>query len=478
MVAMVFIIAMPAQAEWRLAESPRFQVYSELPEDELRTFTAELEQFDRLLRLYTNTTAEPAELKVRIFMVDNQEAVERYIGQSGVAGFYVGSVNGPIAVIPEDRVGSGFDTMSPRNILFHEYTHHFMLQYFSAAYPAWYIEGFAEYFATVRIRDDGRAEVGHPPTYRTRSFQYGTWVSTQRMLSNEIENDHMTYAQGWLITHLGATDPEVRTMLSDYLGRLRNGESGRDAYAASFGEWDRSFNRVLQQYLLRNRFVASAIELEPLPQDAISIAPITDEQAAMALLAPRTTGRMDYAVRRAIEHYPNNPQGHVELALDHLADDRYDEAMSAVDHALTLQPDHVEANIAKGDILLAMAEAADDPQSPYWEQSREFIIRANNADPNSPSALASYYSSFPNRASRPDSAVAALERAFVLVRQNASIRLLLAEEYLAQNRFEEAANIAGPLAQSPHGGGAVTRARAIVEAARVGEQDDSDTESN
>lgn len=460
------LLAGSAQAAWLRAESPRFIVYSELSETELQTFTTQLEQFDHLLRGYTGTNAEPAELKVRIFMVADAAAVQRYIGAgSDVAGFYYGSVNGPLAVVPRDDLGFGFDRINPRAILFHEYTHHFMLQYFSAAYPAWYVEGFAEYFATVRFRDDGAIEVGLPPVYRTRSFEYGRWVSADRMLSNEIENDHMTYAQGWLITHFAATDPEIRAMLSDYLTRLRDGETGREAYTASFGSWDRSFDRVLRRYLARNRFPASALQLDPIPAEAISITEISDEEAAIVLLQPRSSGEMHSEVLRVVEHYPNNPQAYVELALDHFADEEFDEAMALVDHALALQPDHVEANIAKADIMLAMAENSEDPESPYWEQSREYIIRANNAEPNNPSALGSYYMSFSDRESRPESAVAALERAFVLVRQNVHFRLILAEEYLAQERYAEALNIITPLARNPHGGEMIERAQSIMTAA-------------
>lgn len=469
-------IPVAASATWHRAESPRFIIYSEMPEPELQTFTTELEQFDRLLRQYTGTQAEPAELKVRIYVVENADIVERYIGASGIGGFYDGSVNGPIAVIPEQDLGSGYDRMDPRSILFHEYTHHFMLQYFPAAYPDWYVEGFAEYFSTVRFREDGIAEVGHPPIFRSRYFQYGQWISTERMLSNAVENTGMTYAQGWLITHLAANDPEIRSMLTDYLNRLRAGESGSDAYDATFGSWNRSFNRVLQGYLRRNRFRATGVPMEPLDPETISITSITDEEAAIALLAPRAPGQMGYAVQRAIEYYPNNPQGHVELALDQLADEEFDEALQTVDRALALQPGHINANIAKGDILIAMAEAAGDPASPHWEASRQYIIRANNADPNNPSALASYYASFPNRESRPDVAVAALERAFVLVPQNDMFRLLLAEEYLGQERFADARQIITPIAQSPHDSETTERAR-VVMAAAIAEQQIAESDS-
>ncbi|MBC2777366.1 tetratricopeptide repeat protein [Parasphingopyxis marina] len=415
-------------------------------------------------------TAQPAELKVRIYIVENDAAVRRYFdAPSGVAGFYRGAVDGAIAVTPMRDVGSGYNRMTTTNILFHEYAHHFMLQYFPTAYPAWYIEGFAEYFATVEFLEDGSVRLGSPPEFRASSLRYGTWIRADRMLSNESENDHMTYAEGWLLVHLAANNAEVGAALSDYLNRLVRGETGREAYENSFGQSRRTVNRMMQRYLSRNRFSVSSYLLDPLPEDAVSITPMSDEEAAIALLAPRQPGHLEAAVRRAVEYYPNNPQAHVELARDIFHEGDFDGALARVEHALAIDPDNIDANILKGDILIVMARATENPEDPRWEESRTFIARANNAAPNNPSALASYFASFPDRNERPAIAVAALERAFNLVPQNDDIRFLLATEYVEQGRLDDAVRIATPLAQNPHGTGYTEPAQAILAQARAGD---------
>ena len=53
-----------------------------------------------------------------------------------------------------------------KTVLLHEYTHHFMYQYFPAAYPTWYSEGFAEFMASPVFNDDGSIGIGAPPEYR------------------------------------------------------------------------------------------------------------------------------------------------------------------------------------------------------------------------------------------------------------------------------------------------------------------------
>ena len=60
---------------------------------------------------------------------------------------------GAIAVVPRNTGTDGVFT--GQLVLFHEYAHHFMLQYAPAAYPAWYVEGFAEVVSTASFERKG-----------------------------------------------------------------------------------------------------------------------------------------------------------------------------------------------------------------------------------------------------------------------------------------------------------------------------------
>jgi tetratricopeptide (TPR) repeat protein len=462
-----------AQAEWRTAESPRFIVYADMDEASLRSFTTRLEQFDRLLRGYTNTNAPPAELKVQIFLVADSNEIAEYAGNSGVGGFYVPSTRGPFAVVPQQDLGRGFDRMESESILFHEYTHHFMLQYFATAYPSWYVEGFAEYFMTATFRSDTEVDVGLPPRIRARWFLYGEWQNVERMLSNEHTNTGMTYAQAWALVHLAANNEEVRQMLSSYLTEIVAGQPGSDAYDVSFGNWSRSLNFVLRRYVASNRFAAARFELDPLPDNAITIAPINEQEAYLMMLRGRRTNRAEGALRAATQNFAQYPQSHAELAIFHVRNRDYDEAIESADRALALDPNNIDANVARADAMIGQARASEDDDNPLWEASRSFIIRANNANPNNPDALASYYASFPVRETRPAIAVSALERAYQLMPQSGAIRLIMAEEYLAQERYDQAILAANPLAQTPHEDASTERARAIIATARNPEESDA-----
>ncbi len=57
-------------------------------------------------------------------------------------------------------------TPDSQQTLFHEYGHHFMKRYVTAAFPAWFVEGFAEYYSTVDFDKQGKALIGKPARRR------------------------------------------------------------------------------------------------------------------------------------------------------------------------------------------------------------------------------------------------------------------------------------------------------------------------
>ena len=120
----------PARAEWRRAESPHFVLYGNLSEGELRRRILQLEDFDHLLRLIIAVTEPPAPNKLQVYIVANGQDLRR-IQQvpAGIAGFYTATPDGIGAFIDNSEESSG------NEILFHEYAHHFMMQYRPNAYP-------------------------------------------------------------------------------------------------------------------------------------------------------------------------------------------------------------------------------------------------------------------------------------------------------------------------------------------------------
>ena len=163
-----------AQARWLRAETRHFVLYSDGPEAGLRRYAADLEDFDALLRAAhgMDPAAAPAR-KLDIYLVGGERDIGRVLPTTheGLAGIYRANLGDIYAVAIRGETGAD----QGRRFLFHEYVHHFMLQNFSAAYPAWLVEGYADYFGATHFEAD-RIEVGGLPPGRARSLANETWL--------------------------------------------------------------------------------------------------------------------------------------------------------------------------------------------------------------------------------------------------------------------------------------------------------------
>ena len=166
----------PAHADWLKAESERFIVYSDGGEGKLREFVQELETFDRFLRLRMGLDVnETPPRKLPIYLVASRRGLTQVRPDlpENVAGFYMAT--------DEDIFGIALRDQTV-NTLKHEYAHHFMMQNFSYPYPGWFVEGFAEYFATVEI-EKSRILVGKYNENRAYWLQAASWMPMTELLS-------------------------------------------------------------------------------------------------------------------------------------------------------------------------------------------------------------------------------------------------------------------------------------------------------
>ncbi len=160
------LVNAPAAAEWREAQTAHFIIYSESDSSRVEQLAERLETYDKLMRMAAGTPDDDP-VKVRIYEVPDLGAIERALGEhnSGVAGFYDSNSLGPFLVTPR-RTGNTGRYFTPELVLQHEYAHHFMLQYFPAIYPSWYVEGYAELIGSSMPMPDGRIGYGMPAKHR------------------------------------------------------------------------------------------------------------------------------------------------------------------------------------------------------------------------------------------------------------------------------------------------------------------------
>ena len=166
----LFLFTAPAHAEWQEASSDHFVIYGDEKEKALTRFAQRLERFHAAMAfVYKTAPTKPSPSnRVTVFVVDSAADVRKVTGTSNrfVAGMYIPRAGASVAVIPHLR-GASQSELTGETTLYHEYAHHFMTTSLSSrAYPRWFVEGFAEFFAAARFKQDGTLQLGTPPYFR------------------------------------------------------------------------------------------------------------------------------------------------------------------------------------------------------------------------------------------------------------------------------------------------------------------------
>ena len=249
------LLATSAHAEWWEARTDHFVIYAEGPPAETKAFAQKLERFDGALRSLQTVTFKPITSdaqRVTVYRFGDTSDIGRLLGSRSVAGFYRPRLGGSVAFTPARQELNLVKSLTPRDrrtdldpqsVLFHEYTHSFMFQSFPAAYPSWYIEGFAETAATIVLKDDGTFHIGNPPQYRSDALFGGLNYSIKRMLLTsdkpDLEDVYGRYTYGWLLTHFLTFEPSRKGQLVTYLKLINAGTDMSEAARKAFGDLDR-----------------------------------------------------------------------------------------------------------------------------------------------------------------------------------------------------------------------------------------------
>ncbi|MGH7025820.1 tetratricopeptide repeat protein [Brevundimonas sp.] len=465
----------PAEARWLKAESERFIVYSDGGESKLREFVQELESFDRFLRYRMGLEVDAAPpRKLPIYLVASRTSLAKVrpgLSES-VAGFYMATDEDIFGIAIRDQ---DVDTLK------HEYAHHFMMQNFSYPYPGWFVEGFAEYYATVEI-EKSRVLVGKFNENRAYWLQAASWMPMAELLSKRplqsSRNKETYYPLAWLMTHWFLGDPARQRTLDGYLRDVGAGGDPVEAMERATGLDPIELRRTLRRYMngripyqgVTVTYPAVPVTVTELPRSAddllllnqrLKIGVDDDQRAATA-----------EEVRRAAARHPDDPLallalGHAEL---HFGDPAAAEA--PLKRLLELVPNNVEALQYLARARLKAADDADDLEvsDRLQAEARGFLARAYRADDANYVTLLLIAENrnggegYPN-----DNDVAVLEQAFALAPQLGEARINLAQVLMIRDRNAEAVTLLEPLVNDPHrpSSGAralLLRARGVSEA--------------
>lgn len=480
----LLLLPTPAFATWYEARTKHFVVLSDGSSSQAAGFATRLERFDQILRLNTGFTKGEHGLPLRVVLRRNAREVQQLMWSSNrnVVGFYTASLRGPIAVVDRSAAQSEYD-LAGETVLYHEYCHHFMMQYSPFAYPVWYAEGFAEYHSTTLFRGNGDVDIGRPAMSRAPALGIEKWLTLDRLLkitrgTAEPREAQMLYAQGWLLTHMLSSDEDGRRGLTAYLSALGKGVSVNQAWQAAFGKPIEESDKDLRAYYERlktkgfsiRRFYAPKLQLSEVVVRELS----EPEAAAVELdiklrddVSPQNHDAVWSEAQALVQKYAQDAYVLTIAAEAALATNRYADAQQLADRALVADPKAQRAMVVRGASSIESMMAATEVVESEVADARRWVVQANWLNPDDPMALLYNYLSFTVRRVEPDkTALEGLRIAHAMIPQSPRVTLTLGTALLRQDLFAEAKRVLSPLAYAPHDSGASNTAREMLESAQ------------
>jgi tetratricopeptide (TPR) repeat protein len=485
----LLLAAATANAEWLEASSDHFVIYTDQSDVAARKFAERLERYHAAMaHVYARKENKPGPSnRVTVFILPGAGKVRQVLGIKGrsVAGMYIPRAGAAVALVPIIKGASTYQ-LTGEAVLLHEYAHHFMTANLTArAYPRWFIEGFAEFFGSARFKDEG-VLLGAPANFRAPELVYGMEVPIRTLLSfdggwvNDLPEARSSfYGQSWLLFHYLQMAPERAGQLASYQRQLATGHAAVEAAESAFGDLAQ-LERNLDAYMKRKRLAAMLV-----PQSALTIGPVIvrelrrGEAEMMPVMIESKAGvDHDEAValvpraRQVAALFPNDPAVLAALAEAEFDAGNDDAAIAAADAALAIDPKQINAHIQKGYALAHKVESGALPKE-SWKDVRAQFIKANAVENDHPIPLVQFYLTYLKQGESPTkNAIAGLEWAMQLAPFDGSVRMLVVQQMISDQRFMDAVQVLGPLAYSPHPGEQTDAARKLLEEveARLAEQ--------
>lgn len=474
-------VASDALAEWHEASSDHFVIYADESEREIRKYSDRLERYySAMSTVLPSKKIKPSPSnRVTIYVVRNERIVRELYSAGDsryVRGFYVPQAGGSLAIIPSIDV-TGSKASESEQVLMHEYAHHFMAENTPYLVPRWYVEGYAEYFATAKFEANGAVGLGLPAVHRANELFTGRDVSIERLLdskryeANKSKDYDNFYGRAWLLFHYLFSDGGRRKQLVDYLNRLNNGEAELAAAIAAFGDL-KALDKALDHYLQQRSMKYFSVPSEWLSVGQITVRRLSEAEAASMPIRIRskrgvnekTALEVVQTAREVAVKYPNEPAVQAALAEAEFDAGNDEAALRAADSALAVAPENMTALIQKGYALTRMAINSKTDEA--WLAARRHFVSVNRIENDHPIPLIYYYLSFLQQGKEPTKvALEGLEWALELAPYDHGVRMMVAAQQMRDKRYADAMRTISPLAYNPHAG-ADNPAIALLEKAR------------
>jgi len=306
-----------------------------------------------------------------------------------------------------DVVVNADSWLSASPIVFHELTHVVLHQNARGKrLPAWYNEGYADFFSTLRKKGDS-LDVGLPPWWRWLSLKQRPWMPLQQVLtvdqgSREYQEDRLAeafYAASWLMIHYGMFENSQRSQqLERYRTLLSEGLSQQRALQLAFPDGLDEFDKELQAYGKRTKFNYFNLALPEIARiDVDAIVPLAEADAMNALVAAMlvanfTGNEQLRLVSGLAAHAAPDSVAMMQLAAVHEARNEGAQALALAEKGCAATPSNVRVAMLCGEVYYQSAylpQATAEQRDAYIKNARRHYEFVLNAEPDNVAGLLS-----------------------------------------------------------------------------------------
>lgn len=420
---------------WMKAESQHFIVYANTGDDAVRQLLDNLEKLDYVLRVQTRSyqIATVARHKITLYYHDRlgsfndavadapREAVGLYNSCGhGVQGYAV-HLERIASLHPEQLAKHALN--NSQTYIFEAYARHFLYRYTDIRTPANYIDGYAQYFSTVRFAGD-QMSLGRVPSSVARYIYFlddghGPRLSYQNILAPTAPADTGVTAEpamrleflakSWLLVHYMLSSDDSLGRRDRYLNQVHLDVPAGEAYTAAFGQkmseldlamWRYRGNGVeVRQYAVPS-LPSARIDITSLP-DAV-----TDFVLADAVLKSCPGQRRGESVLAALGQHaggvPNNDAARLTLSRAQIDWGKAEDALPYLNEAVRKETAGAEAYYLLGAANLRLS--TQRKEASYLQAALDNLTRARSLDPDSGEAAYALYQARLGSGDKPDAA--------------------------------------------------------------------------
>ncbi len=457
----VFPAAAPKD-EWLQVRSKNFFLIGNASEKDIRRVATRLEQFRETFRqLFTRTNlSSPIATNVVVFKSSSAYKPFKPKRADGKIDDFVAGYFQPGEDINYITLSTDGEDADIFGTIFHEYVHFIVNTNFGKSeVPPWFNEGLAEYYQTFEIAKDQEVKLGLPQSGHLLTLQQNKLIPLETLFKinnyslhqNGNHSRSVFYAQSWALMHYllqGGKSEGLSKFLDLSMKNVPAEKAFQDSFQMNYAQMEKELKKYVAQNSYKYSFVSFKNKLVFDAEMQISPLDETDSNAYLGDLLYHTNRADDAGeyLQKAVDLKPDSSMANTTFGMVKMRQRKYDEAKNYFEKAIAKDQKNHLAFYQYAYLL--SREGRDEfgfVNSFPKEQSAKMRDLLKKSIAINPSFTESYemlaFVSLVNNENL-DEAVTYLLKALKYQPGNQRYAIRIAEIYLRQEKFDEAAKIA------------------------------------